>query len=93
MWPQPQSEELTTCLGMIWRCGSSWLLMIITHSKIREPVLMVLAFLRVMGFPFSWKKLAGPEMGRLRTGAAEFSTGTQRLTGAMARGLVHETPP
>ena len=33
--------------------------MIVTHSRIREPVLMVLVFLRVMGFPLSWKKLAG----------------------------------
>ena len=29
------------------------LAMLITHSKIRESVLMVLVFLRVMGFPLS----------------------------------------
>ena len=38
------------------------LAMLITHSRIRESVLMVLVFLRVMGFPLSWKKLAGGEV-------------------------------
>ena len=36
--------------------------MLITHSRIRESVLMVLVFFRVMGFPLSWKKLAGGEV-------------------------------
>ena len=79
-----------------------WLLLVsddlavlITHSKIRESVLMVLVFLRVMGFPLSWKKLAGGEVLRwvgyelvLRNSALGLSASP-----AMARGLVHETPP
>ena len=47
---------------------ASWLLlvaddlaMLIPHGKIRESVLMLLVYLRVMGFPLSWKKLAGGE--------------------------------
>ena len=33
--------------------------MVTTHSRIRESVLMVLVFFQVMGFPLSWKNLAG----------------------------------
>ena len=40
------------------------LAMIVTHSKIRESILMVLVFLRVLGFPLSWKKLEGGEVLR-----------------------------
>ena len=32
---------------------------LMSHGKIREKVLTVLTFLRVIGFPLSWKKLAG----------------------------------
>ena len=45
---------------------ASWLLLVadelsvlMSHRKIRETVLTILTFLRVMGFPLSWKKLAG----------------------------------
>ena len=45
---------------------ASWLLlvaddlaMLIPHGKIREAVLLLLVYLRVMGFPLSWKKLSG----------------------------------
>ena len=37
------------------------LAMLIPHGKIREAVLVLLVYLRVMGFPLSWKKLAGGE--------------------------------
>ena len=47
---------------------AAWLLLVaddlsvlMSHGKIRETVLMILAFFRVMGFPLSWKKLAGGE--------------------------------
>ena len=48
---------------------SAWLLlvaddlaMLFHNGKMRESVLLVLVYLRVMGFPLSWKKLAGGEV-------------------------------
>ena len=47
---------------------ASWLLLVaddlavlMPHERIRETVLLLLTYLRVMGFPLSWKKLAGGE--------------------------------
>ena len=47
---------------------ASWLLLVaddlavlMTHGRIRETVLLLLTYLRVMGFPLSWRKLAGGE--------------------------------
>ena len=58
------------------------LAMLITHSRIRESVLMVLVFFRVMGFPTLLEKVGrrrSPDMGRLRAGLAQRSVGAQRL--------------
>ena len=47
---------------------ASWMLLVaddlavlMTHGRIPEKVLMILTYPRVMGFPLSWKKLAGGE--------------------------------
>ena len=85
---------------MLGRDLATWLLlvaddlaMIITHSKIRESVFMVLVLIRVMGFPLSWKKLAGGEVLKwvgnelvLRNSALALSASrAQRLEGWYTR--------
>ena len=68
---------------------ASWLLlvaddlaMLIPHSKIREAVLLLLVYLRVMGFPLSWEKSSGGESlqwGWVRTRPEKLSSPVSAL--------------
>ena len=80
---------------------ASWLLLVaddlavlVTQGRIRETVLMILTYLRVVGFPLSWKKLAGGEnLGGLWVNPEELFPGTQRASSAVACRLVHQATP
>ena len=67
-WSRVATAAVRGARYVFGRGPASWLLLVaddlavlIPHGKIREAVLLLLVYLRVMGFPLSWKKLGSGE--------------------------------
>ena len=72
------------------------LAMLLHNGKMRESVLLVLVHLRVMGFPLSWKKLAGRSLAVVvgtSCSWGESITWAQQLACAVARSVRHSPAP